>query len=128
MRALLLARHSRLSWRGWLAVALLGSWVAPAARACDACGCFLGLTPYDNQSSLTVLHRYRAYNGYGTDTHHLMPTGAPFWRAAPGSGSGPASGVANTGWRSARPACCTPATAWRPRPPTTKPTRWTSCG
>ena len=36
----------------------------PAARACDICGCFMGITPYDNQSSLVLMHRYRIFNGY----------------------------------------------------------------
>lgn len=32
--------------------------------ACDVCGNFMGLTPYDNQSFVTFLHRYRVFNGY----------------------------------------------------------------
>lgn len=32
--------------------------------ACDICGNFMGITPYDNQSQLTLLHRYRVFNGY----------------------------------------------------------------
>ena len=32
--------------------------------ACDVCGNFMGLTPYDNQSLITFLHRYRVFNGY----------------------------------------------------------------
>ena len=32
--------------------------------ACDLCGGFMGITPYDNQSQLTLLHRYRVFNGY----------------------------------------------------------------
>lgn len=35
--------------------------------ACDLCGCFMGITPYDNQSQIAFLHRYRAFNGY---VHH----------------------------------------------------------
>lgn len=44
--------------------------------ACDMCGCFMGITPYDNQSSIQVLHRYRAFNGYyGQNQEHLwFPT------------------------------------------------------
>ncbi|HLP14571.1 MAG TPA: hypothetical protein VK177_21750 [Flavobacteriales bacterium] len=34
------------------------------SMACDMCGCYMGITPYDNQSSIQVLHRYRAFNGY----------------------------------------------------------------
>ncbi|WP_310391650.1 hypothetical protein [Hymenobacter sp.] len=36
----------------------------PAARACDICGCFMGITPYDNQSGAALMHRYRIFNGY----------------------------------------------------------------
>lgn len=32
--------------------------------ACDMCGNFMGITPYDNQSQVTFLHRYRVFNGY----------------------------------------------------------------
>lgn len=32
--------------------------------ACDICGSFMGLTPYDNQSQICLLHRYRIFNGY----------------------------------------------------------------
>jgi len=32
--------------------------------ACDVCGCFMGIVPYDNQSSIGLMHRYRAFNGY----------------------------------------------------------------
>jgi len=32
--------------------------------SCDICGSFMGITPYDNQSQICVLHRYRVFNGY----------------------------------------------------------------
>lgn len=32
--------------------------------ACDVCGCFMGITPYDNQSSINFIYRYRSFNGY----------------------------------------------------------------
>jgi hypothetical protein len=32
--------------------------------ACDICGCFMGILPYDNQSSISFFHRYRIFNGY----------------------------------------------------------------
>ncbi len=32
--------------------------------ACDFCGCYMGITPYDNQSSITLMYRYKSYNGY----------------------------------------------------------------
>ena len=34
------------------------------AQACDLCGCFMGITPYDNQSGFALMHRYRIFNGY----------------------------------------------------------------
>ncbi|MFL5752601.1 MAG: hypothetical protein ACJ76F_04280 [Bacteroidia bacterium] len=39
--------------------------------ACDICGCFMGITPYDNQSSISFLHRYRSYSGYRV--YHQQP-------------------------------------------------------
>lgn len=32
--------------------------------SCDLCGSYMGITPYDNQSQLMLLHRYRVFNGY----------------------------------------------------------------
>jgi hypothetical protein len=32
--------------------------------SCDICGNFMGITPYDNQSQICLLHRYRVFNGY----------------------------------------------------------------
>lgn len=32
--------------------------------ACDLCGSFMGLTPYDNNNQVSLLHRYRVFNGY----------------------------------------------------------------
>lgn len=32
--------------------------------ACDVCGNYMGITPYDNKSSISLLHRYRVFNGY----------------------------------------------------------------
>ena len=32
--------------------------------ACDICGSYMGITPYDNKSSISFLHRYRVFNGY----------------------------------------------------------------
>jgi hypothetical protein len=44
--------------------------------ACDLCGGFMGITPYDNQSQLMLLHRYRVFNGYRNyqqTSRFLMP-------------------------------------------------------
>lgn len=45
-----------------LAGLLLGG--ARAGRACDICGYFMGITPDDNQSGFSLMHRYRIFNGY----------------------------------------------------------------
>jgi hypothetical protein len=34
------------------------------SSACDICGSYMGITPYDNKSSISFLHRYRVFNGY----------------------------------------------------------------
>lgn len=46
--------------------------------ACDICGCFMGIVPYDNQSSISFMHRYRVFNGYRNYQHHekYFPVGA----------------------------------------------------
>jgi hypothetical protein len=46
--------------------------------ACDICGCFMGITPYDNQSTFGFLHRYRVFNGYRTydQKSSFFPSGA----------------------------------------------------
>ena len=38
--------------------------------SCDFCGCFMGITPYDNQSNISVLYRYKMYNGYTNSGQH----------------------------------------------------------
>lgn len=48
--------------KSFLTAALLA--LAGPVAACDICGCFMGITPYDNQSGLAVMHRYRVFNGY----------------------------------------------------------------
>ncbi len=77
----------------WYGLALGGVLLlaAPTARGCDICGCFMGITPYDNQSSLALLHRYRVFNGYAAlgQAPHLRPAGARLaWPAALNSDDG----------------------------------------
>ncbi len=51
-------------------------------RACDICGCFMGITPYDNQSGFSLMHRYRIFNGYHAlgQSPRFFPSGArPFF-------------------------------------------------
>lgn len=71
--------------------------VATRMVACDMCGCFMGLTPYDNQSSITLLTRYRVFHGYAGQHHDLFPAGAPLVglrRAVPAAGPVPLVGTA----------------------------------
>lgn len=58
-----------------LLLLLLGT----TASACDICGCFMGLTPYDNQSNFGVLYRYRSFNGYHGQNHATFPKGGSFF-------------------------------------------------
>ncbi len=46
--------------------------------ACDVCGNYMGITPYDNKNSLSLLHRYRVFNGYRNyqKRSSFFPTGA----------------------------------------------------
>ena len=60
----------------------LGLGAMLPARACDICGCFMGITPYDNQSGISLLHRYRIFNGYRAlgQSAQFFPAGArPFF-------------------------------------------------
>lgn len=49
-----------------------------SSEACDICGNFMGLTPYNNRNSITLLHRYRVFNGYRNyqAQHRFFPTSA----------------------------------------------------
>ena len=46
--------------------------------ACDICGCFMGITPYDNQSNIGIIYRYRSFNGYEGQSHKIFPTKSSF--------------------------------------------------
>ena len=62
-----------------------------AARACDICGCFMGITPYDNQSGVSLMHRYRIFNGYQAlgQSSQFFPAGVrPFFPAKLNSDDG----------------------------------------
>ena len=41
-----------------------GFMFALNSLACDVCGNYMGITPYDNKNSISFLHRYRVFNGY----------------------------------------------------------------
>ncbi|MGI4885239.1 MAG: hypothetical protein ACRYFR_09800 [Janthinobacterium lividum] len=53
-----------MNFKQYLLLGLLLLGGARAGRACDICGCFMGITPYDNQSGFSLMHRYRIFNGY----------------------------------------------------------------
>lgn len=60
-------------------------------RACDICGCFMGITPYDNQSGVSLMHRYRIFNGYQQlgQSAQFFPAGArPFFPSPLNSDNG----------------------------------------
>lgn len=70
---------------GWLLL-------APTGRACDICGCFMGITPYDNQSGISLMHRYRIFNGYQqySQSPQFFPSGAQPFAPAKLNSSDPA--------------------------------------
>lgn len=45
---------------------------------CDICGSFMGITPFENQSSIGLIYRMRSFNGYyHTDqSHNAFPSGS----------------------------------------------------
>ncbi len=47
-------------------------------KGCEICGCFMGILPYDNQSSVAFFHRYRIFNGYYAQHQkgEFFPSGA----------------------------------------------------
>jgi hypothetical protein len=52
---------------------LLSVVIAGNSMACDFCGCFMGITPYDSQSNIAFLYRYKMYSGYAhTEQDHYL--------------------------------------------------------
>jgi hypothetical protein len=47
-----------------LSIMILFAAACFSTDACDNCGCFMGITPYDNQSSIGIFYRYRPFSGY----------------------------------------------------------------
>ncbi len=65
---------------------LLLAWIAciPAPGfGCDICGCFMGITPYDNQGSFGIMHRYRVFSGYQGQRHPVLPARSQFFASSP---------------------------------------------
>jgi len=44
--------------------------------ACDVCGSFFGVTPYDNQSGFSIQHRYRLFSKVDVAGQPFFPSGA----------------------------------------------------
>lgn len=53
--------------------------LSSSTYACDICGCFMGITPYFNRNNISVLYRYRSFNGYAGQSHSLFPSGGKFF-------------------------------------------------
>lgn len=47
--------------------------------ACDICGCYMGIIPFDNQSQVGVFYRYRSFNGYSGQRHNIFPENSQFF-------------------------------------------------
>ncbi|WP_316843701.1 transporter [Pedobacter psychrodurus] len=58
---------------------LIFALISSQAFACDICGCFMGITPYYNRNSISLLYRYRSFNGYEGQSHSLFPGGGNFF-------------------------------------------------
>ncbi|RDC57754.1 transporter [Pedobacter chinensis] len=58
---------------------LLFIFMSGQAFACDICGCFMGITPYFNRNNISLLYRYRSFNGYDGQSHSLFPNGGNFF-------------------------------------------------
>ncbi|GAB4135972.1 MAG: hypothetical protein Fur0041_10370 [Bacteroidia bacterium] len=57
----------------WIVIVLLFSF---DTKACDICGTFMGITPYDNQSNIMLLHRYRLFSQLDGINNPVFPSGA----------------------------------------------------
>ena len=71
-----------MACKKFILMSLLLSGLVRPGRACDICGCFMGITLYDNQSGLSLMHHYRIFNGYRALRHsaRFFPAGArPFF-------------------------------------------------
>lgn len=60
-------------------IILVFVFMSTQALACDICGCFMGITPYLNRNSISLLYRYRSFNGYNGQPHSLFPNGGSFF-------------------------------------------------
>lgn len=55
---------------------LVLSFAVTSGVACDVCGSFFGVTPYDNQSGVTLLHRYRLFSKLDIPNQPFLPANA----------------------------------------------------
>ena len=55
---------------------LIATLLAGSVLACDVCGSFFGVTPYDNQSGFSIQHRYRLFSKVDVQGQPFFPSGA----------------------------------------------------
>lgn len=55
---------------------IIASLLTSSLFACDVCGSFFGVTPYDNQSGFSIQHRYRLFSKVNVQGQPFFPTGA----------------------------------------------------
>ncbi len=47
--------------------------LGPSTHACDMCGCYMGILPRENESSIAVLYRYRAFTSQSYKGNSWFP-------------------------------------------------------
>ena len=59
-----------------ISILIISLFAYESAFACDICGSYMGVTPYNNASSISFYNRYRSFNGYNINNqkHVLFPS------------------------------------------------------
>lgn len=68
----------KLIFRALFIGAIFFMFLQSQVFACEMCGCFMGITPYDNQSTIGVVYKYKSYSGYPgqSEPRNLFPDGS----------------------------------------------------
>lgn len=68
----------KLVFQSLLVGIFLSIFLQSQVFACEMCGCFMGITPYDNQSTIGVVYKYKSYSGYPgqSEPRSLFPDGS----------------------------------------------------
>lgn len=68
----------KLAFRSLFGGLILSVFLQSQVFACEMCGCFMGITPYDNQSTIGVVYKYKSYSGYPgqSEPRNLFPDGS----------------------------------------------------